>query len=271
VGASPGRESPDDPQCRLSAVRAGVGRRRVAAGSVGLRCRFCDRQRPADLCQASSPAAIGQKAVVTDPHQPLGQDMQQEAAHEFLAIEDERLVSVAVAVVLVAQSHLVVVHGEDTGVADGDPACVARQVAHHRVGVFETVLAVDHPLGGHQGAELIINVTGPGDPVEFAAIGGLAQGTHQVPTKVARQGPDREQVGAARLSPDAIVAQRTAGHQAVQVHMLAQGLAPGVEHRAHAHLAAEALGMATKGSQRLPGALEQQPVDHLGMKLDPAV
>lgn len=76
---------------------------------------------------------------------------------------------------------------------------------------------------------------------------------------------------ATRTMPAAIVAQGSARNQAVQVHMLAQVLAPGVEHGTHAHVAAKALGIATEGAQRLPGALEQQPVDHLGMQLNPAV
>lgn len=74
-----------------------------------------------------------------------------------------------------------------------------------------------------------------------------------------------------RPMPAAIVAQGPAGDQAVQVHMLIQVLAPSMEHGTHAHLAAEALGIAAEGAQRLPGALEQQPVDHFGVKLDPAI
>lgn len=123
---------------------------------------------------------------MTHPHQPLGQDMEQEAAHEFFAIKNEPFVAVTVAIILVAQGDLVVVHGEDTGVADGDLARVACQVTDHGVGVLEAVLALDHPLGGHQGIELLIHVTGPGDPVELAGSGRPAQAADQVTAKVAR-------------------------------------------------------------------------------------
>lgn len=55
------------------------------------------------------------------------------------------------------------------------------------------------------------------------------------------------------------------------MHMLTQVLSPGMHDRCHAELAAEALGVSSKGLQRLPGGPEQQLVDHLGMQLHPAV
>ena len=96
-------------------MRAGVGRIRVAGRFGGIRHLVDDRQCPTDLRQTLASAAIGQKAVVTDPHQPLGQDVQQEAAHELLAVEDELFVPVAVTIVLAAQDYLAVVDGEDAG------------------------------------------------------------------------------------------------------------------------------------------------------------
>jgi hypothetical protein len=155
------------------------------------------------------------KIIVTDPHQPLGQDVEQETAHELPIIEHEPFVAVTVAIILVAQGDLAVVHGEYAGVADGDLARVACQVTDHGLGVLESVLAVDHPLGGHQGIELMIHVTGPADTVKLAGSGGLVQGTHQVPAKVARQGPDWGKVVAASHTPVTIVAQRNAADQAV--------------------------------------------------------
>lgn len=180
------RKGPGGAQCRSPAVRAGVDAIFVVGGSNGLRCRLRHHQRLADLGQSSSPAAIGQKAVVTDPHQPLGQDVKQEAAHELFAIKNEPFVAVTVTVILVEQGDLVVVHGEDAGVTDGDLARVACQVTDHGLGVLEAVLAVDHPLGGHQGIELVIHVTGPGDPVELAGGSRPAQGADHVTAKVAR-------------------------------------------------------------------------------------
>ncbi len=71
----------------------------------------------ADLCQALHPAAIAQQPVVAHPHQPLGQHVQQEAADEFRGVKGQRLV-LAVAVIAVAQAHLIVVQALDARVAE---------------------------------------------------------------------------------------------------------------------------------------------------------
>lgn len=78
-----------------------------------------------------------------------------------------------------------IIYGKNTCVADSYLARVARQVANHGMGVLKAVLAINHPLSGHQRVKLIIDITGPGDPVEFACIDGLTQGAHHVPAKVA--------------------------------------------------------------------------------------
>jgi len=57
----------------------------------------------------------------------------------------------------------------------------------------------------------------------------------------------------------------------VQVHTLAQALAPGVQHAGHAELSTQSLGVMPKCIERAPGGLEQGPVDHLGMGLHPGV
>ena len=65
--------------------------------------------------------------------------------------------------------------------------------------------------------------------------------------------------------------QCTAGDQAVQVDMLAQVLAPGVQHRGHAQFTAQAFGVGGEGLERRPGTLEQQTIDDLVDALHPGV
>jgi hypothetical protein len=57
----------------------------------------------------------------------------------------------------------------------------------------------------------------------------------------------------------------------MQMHMLDQGLPPGMQYRAHSQLAAQSLGIFSKTFECLPGAVKQHTVDHIGMQLYPAV
>jgi len=65
--------------------------------------------------------------------------------------------------------------------------------------------------------------------------------------------------------------QHSAGDQAMHVHMTAQVLSPGVEHRCHTQLAAKVPGVAPKLVERVPDGGEQTAIDHVGMELNPAV
>ena len=57
----------------------------------------------------------------------------------------------------------------------------------------------------------------------------------------------------------------------MQMHVLAQGLPPGVQHCRHAQLATEAFGIGAERVERGPHRLEKQRVDHLGMELHPGI
>ena len=84
-------------------------------------------------------------------------------------------------------------------------------------------------------------------------------------------GSDWEQVVAFGRMPVARFGQSAAGDEAVQLHVPAQGLAPGVQYPGHAERSVQALGVSTEGLAGSPDALEPQRVDALGMPLDPLV
>jgi len=52
--------------------------------------------------------SVGKKAEVTDAHEAIGKDMEQEAADEFLRVQGHGLFSVSVSSVPVAESDLAV-------------------------------------------------------------------------------------------------------------------------------------------------------------------
>jgi len=235
----------------------------------GLRRR--DGQCSADARQLLSPAPISQKAVVANAHQPLGQDVQQETVHERLAVRGQGLGALAIAGIPDAEAHLSVADLQQTRIGDGDTMRVARQVLHHRLGLVQTMLGVNHPVFAHEGVEHLLELTGAGDAMQRALVRGAPEQRHHPAPEVTRQGLDGEQVVASARTPPALRIQGAAGNQAVQMHMPRQVLRPGVQHRAHAQLPAQALAVLAEGLTCLPARLEQQPVEQLGMQLHPSV
>src|SRR6202043_2551019 len=59
--------------------------------------------------------------------------------------------------------------------------------------------------------------------------------------------------------------QSAAGHDAVEMGMIAEGLTPGVKHREKPDLRAEMSRIGSDGAQRLGGRLEQDLVDRAGI------
>jgi hypothetical protein len=92
------------------------------------------------------PVGIGQEAVASDPDEPLGQSVKQEPAEELGGFQAQGPGSAAPGVVLVAEHDLVLFHGLEPVVGDGDPMGVASQVFEDRIGPTEGRLGIDDPL-----------------------------------------------------------------------------------------------------------------------------
>ena len=119
------------------------------------------------------------------PHESFGEHMQQEAPDQFLASQGHDLVATAVAVVLVAHVHRVVlfIEVQQPTVRQGDAMAVTAQVRDHGVGARQTGLGVNHPLGWHQGVEDPLNLLWC-DPRQAPLLKGPAQPADQAPAKV---------------------------------------------------------------------------------------
>ena len=96
--------------------------------------------------EQSCAAAVGEKPVVADTDEALGQDVQQEAAGELTEWEREGP-RAATAVVLVAEGDGLVIHMEQAMVRDRDAVGVAGEILEHALGALEGRLGVDHPFG----------------------------------------------------------------------------------------------------------------------------
>ena len=85
--------------------------------------------------------AIGEIAVMTDAVEPVGQDMEEEAADELFGGKRHHLLSAAVAVVCPAEAHAAVFEREQPAVRDRHAVGVAGEVSQHLPGAGERALA----------------------------------------------------------------------------------------------------------------------------------
>ena len=74
--------------------------------------------------------------------------MDQKAANELVGIERHELVTSAAfgPVILLFESYVFAVEGDEPTVGNGDPVSVAGQVGEHRVGPAKRPLGIYHPF-----------------------------------------------------------------------------------------------------------------------------
>jgi hypothetical protein len=104
--------------------------------------------------------------------------------------------------------------------------------------------------------------------MQVALVEGPPQAGKISATEDLRRGADgEEKAGPCGNPAAAIPRERAAGHDAVHVHMLGEGLAPGVEDGGPAEVAAEMAGIAAEARERGGRGLKQQPVDQARVAL----
>ena len=124
------------------------------------------------------------------------------------------------------------------------------------LGPGEGRLAVDDPglpaqLGEPRGKRGGLGQGGqaPGD-VQLAPVEGpLQAGERPAAEDLGQRADGKEEAGRRRNPARPVGRERAAGHDAVDVHMLGEGLAPGVEHGGHAHVATEVTRIATEARE----------------------
>ena len=99
----------------------------------------------AALRQSVLLGAISEKAEVTDAHEAIGQDVEQEAADELLGIEGEGLLSIPIFSISIAQGDLVVVDLNNAVIGESDSVGVAAEVVKHGLWRTERLFGIDDP------------------------------------------------------------------------------------------------------------------------------
>ena len=89
---------------------------------------------------------VGQKAEVTDTHEAFGQDMEEEAADEFLSMEGQGLFSVLVFAIPISEGDLAVFEFEDAVIGERHTVSVAAEVIEDLLWGGERFFRIDDPL-----------------------------------------------------------------------------------------------------------------------------
>ena len=214
--------------------------------------------------------AAGEQAVVADAVEALRQDVDQESADELIGGECHDLLALATigAIVLPSEGDAGAVAGDQPAVGDGDAVGIARQIGQHGLWPAERALGIDDPFGSAQRCQirrerLQVGESGMiAEELQMAGFVGRDQLLQEQPAEQAREHAHRqEEAGPARYPAFAVERDAAARHDHVDVRMMGERRAPGMENRGDADAGAEVLGVGGDRDQRLGRGLEQQIVD----------
>src|SRR5690348_3012014 len=227
---------------------------------------------------------VAEEAEVADTMEPVRQYVDQEATDELTGFEGHRFLAAAVAVVLIAKADFAIVHRHQAVVGDGDAMGIAPNIIQNLLRPGERPLGKDHPVGGMGWRPIapercrLLQVAVSREEVQFTGAEGLLQMVQEQAAEHLRQHPDRQEEVWPRGNPArAVWRDAAARNQAVQMRVVHEILAPGVQHGDEADRRAQMLGIGPRSgpmpckavsrlggdpAQRLRRRPEQDGVDH---------
>ena len=207
---------------------------------------------------------------MTDTVEAVRQDVDQEAADELARRQTHDFLAVTGldAVVLPAERDGLGVRADQAVVRDRDPVGVAAQIGQHRFGAAEGRFGAHHPFRLAQWRKPGGESLGIRKALEVAEERQLAcavqrrQPFQEQSSEQPGQNPDREKEPGATGHPQGVARrQAPARHDHVDVRMVGQRGAPGMQDARHADADPEAAGIGGDGRHGLGRGAEQQPVD----------
>ena len=173
---------------------------------------------------------------MADAHETAGHHVQEEAPEEFVGVQRHDLSAVVVRVILPPEADAPVGVLDEPIVRQRDAMGVPPKVLEHLVGAGEGALGIHDPVERPQPTEeagegpAIGQRGGAAREDELAVRGRPLQAGEILRTKDRRQGPDRKQKRRSPADPARpISGQGAPGHEAMQMEVLREGLAPRVE------------------------------------------
>jgi len=216
---------------------------------------------------------------MTDAHEAIGKDMKKEPTDEFHGIKRHDLAGVPILSILVVEHDLTVMHRNDAMVGDGHSVGVPAEVIEHLFRSGKGLLGVDHPFLLLKFPDQLLEprwhaeVNGAAGEAQFAGTIGSLQIIDELASEDAGECPDRKEEMPARSYPAfSVEGECTGRDHAMQMVVIHEYLAPGMEYKDEAHLAAQRVPwiMAELG-QGLGYRLEENGVDLLLVALGDGV
>ena len=251
------------------------GQGQVAGGVGGRSTSWCidgaarrGAEQRAREREARGATRVGEKARLPNADEATRQDVLHEAPEKLHRGQRHRAPLIAVGVVLPLKGHVLAIEGEQPVVADRDAMGVAPEVAQHGGRPTEGRLRVDDPVGLEErideGVPLrrIAEVLGAAGEVEVAAVVGATQRRDKLPAKDPTEDlHGQEEARVLRPNPALVIGRQAAGgHDAVDMRMPDQRLAPRVEDAEEADLGAEVTRIGGDLAQRRRTRLKEPGV-----------
>jgi hypothetical protein len=229
-------------------------------------------QESATLRTLLLPHTVGQETEVPQPGDAARRDVEHQPSQEFYGLEREGTQTVASLVVLRAEGHLAPLQGHEPMVRNGDAMGRARQVGEDVLGLLEGLFGVDHPLHGAPRREEPLPGWGLAKFPTTTRAGQLALAIEprtacegEAP-EAAREDPHGpEEVGTTRHPTRAIRCEPPGGQDTMEMGMVGQLLAPGVEHGKAPDLSPEMLGGLSNVLERLGDRAKEQAIEVAGV------
>jgi hypothetical protein len=204
----------------------------------------------------------GVQAAVTYGVLALGWDVGEDAGDEVIDAQ-AGLMGLAVTMAGVAEADVVVILVELAAGWEWAALDVASQVESYTLAVWVELTDVDVPM-------FAVELAHDGAPVGWVGVlrqaqGEVAQGKAEVVKQLAAKQAGQDLGGqeevVAGIAPLAIGIEAAGGDQAVDVGVLVEVTAPGVQGHEDAGQSAEELGIGAQGEQALAGAVEEDAVE----------
>ena len=179
--------------------------------------------------------AVGEEAEVSDGVEAAGQGVQKEAGDELVRLQPHELGGAALAIIFPGEGDAIVIESFYAAVGDGDAMGVAAEVSEDLLWAAERPLGVDDPADASRGAHRsdeggrIGQRRKVAEEAEGSSVEGALQSFEEQAAEEHGQRFDRQKkVRTPRDPPRSVGGETAAWHNAMDMRMMRQRLAPGV-------------------------------------------